>query len=222
MFRQQRLNRTLKPPFRRQQGATLIIALVVLAVMTVLGISTMKSATLQERMASNHRQKIIARNAAESALREAERRLAVNMTSKTSIYNAIAVPGSVVMDAMGLALYSDVVLDASFSVAPFHPKPLSNVFTDLSDDQDWLLLANLASSVAVENLSDEWAYPPRFVIEYFGESREPGRFASLDDSAGGGDAYPQVFRVTAIGWSQNPNIYSVLQSTFFTGSANFQ
>lgn len=59
-----------------QRGATLVIALVMLLILTLLGTTAMQSTTLEERMAGNTRDRNVAFQAAEAALREAERVLA--------------------------------------------------------------------------------------------------------------------------------------------------
>lgn len=56
----------------RQRGATLVVALIILVVMTLLGVTSMQSATMQERMAGNVRDMNVAFQAAEAALREGE------------------------------------------------------------------------------------------------------------------------------------------------------
>ncbi|TVS15782.1 MAG: pilus assembly protein PilX [Gammaproteobacteria bacterium] len=55
-----------------QSGAALVIALVFLLLMTLVGVTAMQSTTLQERMAGNLRDRDMALQAAESALREGE------------------------------------------------------------------------------------------------------------------------------------------------------
>lgn len=57
----------------RETGAALIIGLVLLLVMTLLGITSMQSTTVQERMAGNLRQQDLAFQASEAALREGQR-----------------------------------------------------------------------------------------------------------------------------------------------------
>jgi type IV pilus assembly protein PilX len=57
---------------RRQRGAVLVVALVFLLLMTVLGVTSMSSTTLQERMAGNLRDNNLAFQAAEAALRSGE------------------------------------------------------------------------------------------------------------------------------------------------------
>ncbi len=54
----------------RQSGAVLVVALIILAVMTLLGVSAMQNATMQERMSGQHKQVIDANMAAEVALKE--------------------------------------------------------------------------------------------------------------------------------------------------------
>lgn len=55
-----------------QRGAALMIALVMLLVMSMLGLSSMRGTTLEERMAGNWRDQNLAFQAAEAALREGE------------------------------------------------------------------------------------------------------------------------------------------------------
>lgn len=55
-----------------QRGAVLIISLIILLVMTVLGMTAMQSTVMEEKMAGSLRDKSLAFQAAESALRHAE------------------------------------------------------------------------------------------------------------------------------------------------------
>jgi type IV pilus assembly protein PilX len=60
----------------RQRGATLIVSMVILAVITLLGLSSMRNSTLDLKMAASARDKVIASQAAESALLAVENLLA--------------------------------------------------------------------------------------------------------------------------------------------------
>ena len=61
------------PPIRnRQTGTALIIALIFLLLMTLLGTSSMRTSTMQERMAGNMRDWNLGFQSAEASLREAE------------------------------------------------------------------------------------------------------------------------------------------------------
>ena len=57
---------------RRQRGVALIVALILLLTMTLLGLTAMRSNTQGERMAGNFRDRNLAFQAAEAALREGE------------------------------------------------------------------------------------------------------------------------------------------------------
>ena len=62
-------------PLRPQRGTALIIAMLFLVILGMLGVTTMTATTLEERMAGNTRDRDIAMQAAEAALRDAERDL---------------------------------------------------------------------------------------------------------------------------------------------------
>lgn len=66
------LHKTVKAS---QAGATLIVGLIMVLVMTVIGLSAIRGSGLQEQMAGNMRDKQLAFQAAEAALREAESNL---------------------------------------------------------------------------------------------------------------------------------------------------
>lgn len=57
---------------RKQQGAVLAVALIFLLILTLLGVSSMKSTLLEEKMAGNMRDQSLAFQAAEAALRDGE------------------------------------------------------------------------------------------------------------------------------------------------------
>jgi type IV pilus assembly protein PilX len=57
---------------RRQGGAVLVVGLIILVILTLLGVQAMRSNVLQERMAGNMRERNLAFQAAESALRLGE------------------------------------------------------------------------------------------------------------------------------------------------------
>jgi len=56
----------------RQQGVALIVALIFLAVLAILGVAIARNSSMEERMAGNTRDRDLAFQAAESALRDAE------------------------------------------------------------------------------------------------------------------------------------------------------
>lgn len=66
------LPRKGRSPRRRERGAALLISLILLLVMTILGVTSAQTTALQERMAGNTRDREIAFQAAEAALRDGE------------------------------------------------------------------------------------------------------------------------------------------------------
>lgn len=63
----------MSQPLHSQRGSALIVAMVMLLVLTLLGVTAVRNTTLQERMAGNLRDSNLAFQAAERALREGEK-----------------------------------------------------------------------------------------------------------------------------------------------------
>ncbi|ANI13370.1 hypothetical protein A9C11_04940 [Pseudomonas citronellolis] len=83
-----------------QQGAVLVVALIMLLLLTIIGISSMRGTTMEERMAGNLRDQSLALQAAEAAMRQGEAAVKAqsvaywqNYTSSTSWQNADAISG---------------------------------------------------------------------------------------------------------------------------------
>lgn len=68
----------------RQQGMALVMGLIILLVMTLISISAMRSTLMQERMSGAFQGQQLAFQAAEAALRQAERELASSSVSMGS------------------------------------------------------------------------------------------------------------------------------------------
>lgn len=68
----------------RQQGATLLVCMIMLLIVTLLTIANVREVTLEERITANLRDRQGALNGAESALREGEARLATNFGVPTT------------------------------------------------------------------------------------------------------------------------------------------
>jgi len=77
-----------------QQGAILIVSLILLLVLTLMGVFAMRGTTLEERMAGNMRDRDLAFQSAEAALRAAERDLIHNgfNSSDSGYYEADDMP----------------------------------------------------------------------------------------------------------------------------------
>ena len=87
-----------------QQGAVLIISLLILLIMTIMGVSSMQSSTLEEKMASNDRDRNIAFQSAEAGMRQAQtyiESLATtgDFTDNNGLYSAIGTEPDAFADA---------------------------------------------------------------------------------------------------------------------------
>jgi type IV pilus assembly protein PilX len=74
------MNRT-QPALRKQGGAALLVCLIILVLVTLIGLTTMKSSMLQERMSGGNSDRTQAFEAAELALRDAEINVKLNLSS---------------------------------------------------------------------------------------------------------------------------------------------
>lgn len=69
------MNKQLHSAQSTQQGAVLIVALIMLLLLTIIGISSIRGTSLQENMAGNMRDSNLALQASEAALRKGEQRV---------------------------------------------------------------------------------------------------------------------------------------------------
>ncbi len=79
---------------QRQQGAALIVSLIILMIMTMIGISSMQSTTMEEKMAGNMRDQSVAFQNAEIALRAGEDYLGSPILSVFNGSNGLYQPAS--------------------------------------------------------------------------------------------------------------------------------
>ncbi|MFN3882280.1 MAG: PilX N-terminal domain-containing pilus assembly protein [Nitrincola lacisaponensis] len=70
----------------KQQGVALVVAMIMLVVATIIGLSSIRSTTLQERMTANLYDRSVAFQNAETALRAAEISISTSSQILTSIY----------------------------------------------------------------------------------------------------------------------------------------
>jgi type IV pilus assembly protein PilX len=194
----------------RQSGVVLIVALIMLLVMTITGVTTMSGSTLQERMASNQRQRVIAINNADQGLRQAEAVL-----NGLHGANAFSEPALQAAFAVGAGLYTEVPIDSEVI------NPLG--FPRL-DDTQWLLAANAANSAPVNDAGGNTI--GRYIIQYMGAGGAnaidsldyggPTDYAGESEIPGGSGRYRHSFRITVLGISgdANNNITTIIESYY--------
>lgn len=88
---------------KHQRGVALIFALVFLLMLTLIGVTASKVTSLEERMAGNTRERDLAFEAAEAALRDAEQRLTTGANPAAFRASATAVVGT---NANGISFWN--------------------------------------------------------------------------------------------------------------------
>jgi len=197
---------------KNQSGAVLIVSLILLLVMTIAGITTMSGSTLQERMAGNARQKSIAKINSEAALRSAENYLSnLNILTGANVNAALDGAGTA-----GNAGYKLLAISSGDVIESFPPDFVVN------DGDTWLVEGDAASFEPTDiTIPAPGANPPRYIIEYIGrylegDARDTDTVVEVGTGKKKAESTAFAFRITSIGWGQDPNVYSILQSIFIT------
>lgn len=187
----------LLPQDRRQSGTVLLIALVMLLVMTLLGLSSMRGTALEERMAGNWRDQNIALQAAEAALRAAETAIAPVVSPPT--------PRSFPCDTES---------DTGCQVFEFDPEHTSVLLSsDLDELHAWIAgFTQYGSESEGEggNSMTSTAEAPRYLIEHRGYLRDHLGVGHGADKETGRDLY----QITAVGSGQTREAVRILQSIY--------
>lgn len=174
----------------KNTGSVLVISLLILLTLTILGVTALNTTVMEERMSSNTRQRNLAHQAAETALKAAEQWLGntagnVMLTSHIGMFNRNS------------GLYDDTVSGRSLNF-------------NINDTDSW----TAGNSQAVTTLSsfptDASAIPgaPRYIIEYIGRVGDPP--LNFTDP----DLRDHAFRIVVIGWGPDKTTKVVLSSTF--------
>lgn len=177
----------LKP---KQQGAALIVALIMLLILTILGVAVMESSVVEERMAGNFMDRNRAFQGAELALRDAEQWLSTRTAPPIAGEGEVEQIGSVIegVDSWWL---DDQVQNVAWWAANGNPITTDS---DTTDDPD--------SVTAPQGL----ATLPHFVIEEYNSVCDTVVDPNARDCI-------LVYRITASAWSGR-NTTVMLQSLF--------
>jgi type IV pilus assembly protein PilX len=174
---------------QRERGAVLIVALMFLVVLTLLGLSTMTTTTLEEKMSGNSRDYNVALQSAEATLRDAENDIKASGTTGRTL----TVVGFTSLCPAGLCAPATVALQMSGSA-------------------DWS--SSSTTTVTYGAQTSAAAIPavgtqPRYMIELL-----PGIKAKLTGPSTTVDAF--YLRITAYGYGANSNTLVKLQSVYVT------
>ncbi|WP_299771490.1 pilus assembly protein [uncultured Pseudoteredinibacter sp.] len=187
----------------KQKGVTLIVALVVLLVMSVVAIASMSSSTLQARMASNERQMQVSLHAAEAGSRAALLYLQTNANNPYLRFKDVS-----------KGLYSNTANSEEYF---YETISVDDNFADYHDPSSWKNSNSVEVSAADLKLPMT-AKNPRYIIEFLGE-QELGRSVKELDKKGAKSKPVFHYRIISIGWAQDPQVYSIVQTTYKTAES---
>lgn len=186
---------------RTQRGAVMVIALLLLLVLTVLGVAGMSSTSLEEKMAGNSRDREIAFQAAEAALREGENYVASTTFANlpTDPYNPIA--------------GNDFTATCTGGFANGLCTPAAAGSTDVwRDSAVWSTATRHRTATSTLGGITYIKAQPSYIIEYIGPQVKAPETAVT--CAANPSPCPQMFRITsnAVGGTSNARV--MLQSVF--------
>lgn len=189
-------------PMTRQTGAALVTGLIFLVVLTMIGVTAARMSTLEERMSGNMRDRAIAMQAAELALRDAERDVSNSVTASDRnivgitefVADCGASTSTIEDDGLcynGASGYATAIwTTASMTAAPSVPYGLFTTRTSPTGTTP-------DSTKAIPIVSAQ----PRYLIE--GIKKSP---------PGSGDVF--YYRITVRAQGANPNTVVWLQEVF--------
>jgi type IV pilus assembly protein PilX len=207
---------------RGEGGAVLIVTLMFLVILTLLGVTAMTSATMEERMAGNTRDAAVALQAAESALRDARRDIS-NIPVKGKVRDGIPIHSSdfgiqvggvkvpescnpsTDPDFRGLCVPANYPAGTPYDTLVGSIMPAFPAAHSLRAEPS----IKYGQMTGADDIGGEGtpvpATEPRYVIE---------NFCLLKDGESMGVTWCNFFRITARGYGRNPSTQITLQETF--------
>jgi len=129
-------------PRKNEQGAALIVSLIILVIMTMLGLAAIRGVTQQERMAGNSQSRSVSFQAAEKAMRDIEQTIEATTPRITQ--------------AAGTCAVVSTLMTCGAPTASATPRWRDSGFTDWTD----------GTAVGTGSL----AITPKYFLEYLGNT----------------------------------------------------
>ena len=171
----------------KQKGMVLILVLSLLLALTILGVSSMSTSTLETRMANNFQDRNAAFQAAEAALREGER-LVETSNYDGSQFDTQCTGG--LCDCLKTSCQYDG----------------DNTLTFWEQDVVW---NTSTKHMTYQTINLNLAAPAKYIIEHMGNvcpESDPSCIVTSTD--------PRMFRITTIGYGTTASAKVMLQSTY--------
>ncbi|MDR1662044.1 MAG: hypothetical protein LBR95_06430 [Azoarcus sp.] len=182
--------------FPRQRGATLVVTLILLTVMSLLAVTSLRGTVLQERMSANAYDRSLAFQAAEAGLRMGERQ--AEHWANGSIAAPASTPGCPAASASGLYVMS---APAHAACDPLWEKPSDYWNTTGSGG-----VGDTGITFGASNLS----LKPRYIVELISDK------AACNPAVTTSSPSCRRFRITAASDDTGGRARVVLQSIYAT------
>lgn len=200
----------MKTPTERNRGFVLITSLIFLVIVTLLGVSAINSSTLQEKMALNARERVLALQVANAALRQGERLL---QQSEFNTYQPHNEPIDVKFGTeSGTKTVTLKILDDTQDTTDGATKFLDSDIWDSSNTKDGEAEGDTVSSPMSYTPYSDADDPTASAEYYIAEYDFRGRDLSPDTAAVGDGAV--IYRITARGEGKDPSAVVVTQSRY--------
>jgi len=185
-----------------QRGSVLVVALIFLALMTLIGVTAYSVATQEERMAGNTRDRLRAFEAAEAALRDCEQRVRT-----MSDADALAFPATDVAHPNYAEMYgpSSTQTDKWEDLEQVDPNTKSKYWYTSNDPKKY---ARQLPAGSVPGVSEQ----PRCIVQRLSSAKSGN--ASLRAELPQSSASAFAYQVTGRGVGANRSAVVLLQSTF--------
>ena len=170
---------------KNQRGSALIVSLIILLIMTILGVQGMQSSTLEEKMSGNFRDRALAFEAAEAALKAAEGWLNLQTNPPPA---------------------SDT---GATNVWTFGTPDLSSYSTWSTNGVE--ATTGLTEGAGALSQAPQYIIEERGVITGFGQNSS-AEIGAVTQSSASGTSYG--YRITARGVGSTPNSVVILQSNY--------
>lgn len=189
------------PYFHRQRGAVLVVSLLILLILTIIGVTAMSNSSLEEKMAGNMRDRSLAFQSAEAALRAGEN-LIEALPDIPSLANDDCT------DGLCTARENDADYDPS--LAPTHPHWIDQRWVENGNHENLHVWTTANRHRVYANTIAEVSSQPMFIIEFLAYVAPPGSPVGYIPAAGD----PEMYRITALATGGSPNSRVLLQSTY--------
>lgn len=183
----------------KQQGAALAVSLIILTLMTVIGVTAVKSSVIENRIATNMHDKQMSFEAAEAALRDAEAWL-IEQESSPGTSREKGATSTVTVWVKGVPTNTYSGVEATEEMMKFSDDSIWETYGENYGDANGLSIAERMPGLSAA---------PQFIVEQF--TFIPDDLSAETLAAGRGEFY---YRITARARGGSSTSETLLQTIF--------